>query len=198
MKTPHFGKVALVPKDAAASRARSATEIVQNAKETLREMGLEDYPKPDATPTPLGAVGDADSLTNSEIGVMYVQYISYAQYVGSKLAEMDVLYRIATTELKRLHAELSTQLVSRGVAKSEIPSAIRDSTAYQDAELEMLKAYAMKTMLQAVFSAYDKQAAALSRLMTLRELEFQGELRGTNMKNTRKRLSIKSDLRRSE
>lgn len=194
--TPDFSKVPIADQRAAETRRQTATEIVDQAREALAGLGLEEYPRPSSVPAPLAEIEEADSLTNSELGVLFAQYVAYAQYVGAKLAEVTVLYKISTGALKTLSAELSTQLASKGVPKGEIGAHVRASVAFQECEDELLKAYALKSLIEAVHRAYDKQASAISRIITLRELEINASLRGENIKNTHKRRVIQSDLRR--
>jgi hypothetical protein len=194
--TPNFSKVPIGQKGAADARRKTATEIVDQAREALTNLGLEEYPKPSSTPRPLAEIDEADSLTNTELGILYAQYIAYAQYVGAKLAEVTVMYKIATGALKTLSAELSTQLASKNVPKSEIGAQVRASVAFQEGEDEVLKFYALKAMIEAVHRAYDKQAAAISRIISLRELEFNSTIRGENLNKSSRRQAIRHDLRK--
>lgn len=201
MATPDFTKTPIVDEEEQEARYRSAADMIDETKARLLEMGLEEYPQPKSRPIPLAEIPNIDSLTNTELGVLFAQYTAYAQFVGARSAEMQAMHKIAVSGLKRLTAEMTAQLVAREVPKSEIPAQIRKSQAFIDGDTELLKIYAMKTMLEAVHRAYEKQAAALSRLISLRELEFQQTLRDGNIKKPRRRPggpSIQQDLRGNE
>lgn len=158
-------------------RHKSAFEIIDETKQKMAELGLEDYPQPSSRPTPLAEIAAIDSLTNAELGGLYVQYVAYSQFVGARLAEMVATYKIAINNMKHVTAELTASLYAKEVPKAEVPTRVKESVAYQEADAELVRIFAMKTLLEAHYKAYEKQASALSRLIALRELEFQQALR---------------------
>jgi len=97
--------------------------------------------------------------------------------VGARLAEMVATYKIAINNMKHVTAELTASLYAKEVPKAEVPTRVKESVAYQEADAELVRVFAMKTLLEAHYRAYEKQASALSRLISLRELEFQQTLR---------------------
>lgn len=180
-------------------KLRSAFDTIEDTKEKMREMGLEDYPKPQSAPRSLAEIPDIDSLTNSQLGALYVQYVAYAQFISSRLSETIAGYRIAANNLKQLQAKIASTLYAKEVPKAEVPARVREDPLYKEFDAELVKFFAMKTLLEAHHRAYDKQAAALSRMISLRELEFQQSLRQDNMKKPKaRRLPADTDLRRDD
>ncbi|OHD24329.1 MAG: hypothetical protein A2Y38_09170 [Spirochaetes bacterium GWB1_59_5] len=159
--------------------------IIDGVHAAMNALGLPEYPRPRSTPRPLDDAGVA-GLSNPDLGQLYVEYVAYAQYVNGQLAELEAGYRIAVANLKQLDAKLKSQLFAAGTAKAEIPALVKDNPVYLEFELEVLKLYAMKSIVDAHYRAYDKQAAGLSRVITLREMEFQQELRGAGIGGMRK------------
>jgi hypothetical protein len=193
-------RAAILPKGSD-ERYQSAFEIIEQVREQMRdELGLEEYPKPESQPRPLADIQNIESLPNAELGGLYAHYVAYAQFVGAKLAETEAAYRIATNVLKQIVAEIQSKLFAQEVPKSEISSRVREDGLYKKFDTELVKLYATKTILTAHHKAYDKQAAALSRIIALRELEFQQTFReggiSGNAKKARRRLDMPSDFRR--
>jgi hypothetical protein len=183
-----LSNAALIDKESA-QKHKSAFDLIAETKQKMEEMGLEDYPQPNSRPTPLAEIENIDGLTNSQLGGLYVEYVAYAQFVGARLAELVATYKIAVNNVKHITAELTASLYAKDVPKGEISTRVRESVAFQEADAELVKIFAMKTLLEAHHRAYDKQAAALSRLISLRELEFQQTIRqdnvGTRTKGTK-------------
>lgn len=180
---------------------QSAFEIIATVREQMQsELGLEDYPQPKAQPRPLADIPNIEDLPNKELGGLYAHYVAYAQFVGAKLAETEAAYRIATNVLKQIVAELQSKLFAKEVPKAEIPAMVKADGLYKRFDAELVKIYATKTILSAHHRAYDKQAAALSRIIALRELEFQQTIREGGIKSSggraRRRLGMPSDFRK--
>ena len=193
-------KAAILPPDSD-DRYQSAFEIIETVREQMKtELGLEDYPQPKAQPRPLADIENIEDLPNKELGGLYAHYVAYAQFVGAKLAETEAAYRIATNVLKQIVAEIQSRLFAKEVPRAEIPAMVKADGLYKKFDSELVKLYATKTILTAHHRAYDKQAAALSRIIALRELEFQQTLREGGIKNTsgriRRRIGTPSDFRK--
>ena len=165
-------------------RLRSAYEILDEVKQHVEGMGLPPYPKPTTAPQPLDTV-DLETLPNNQLGQLYAKYTAYAQYVGQQLAEAEAAYKLGVSALKMLEAKLKTRLFGEGKPKVEVPALVRDNEVFVEGELEVLKLYAMKAILDAHYTAYDKQAAALSRIVEIRKLEFEKEIRDAGIRKPR-------------
>lgn len=184
----------VVSKDKA-RRAQEAFEILGEVQEMVRKMGLPPYPKPEAAPTPLCEL-EMEALSNQEVAAQMVNYIAYAQYVSTKLAEAEAAYKISEVNLKQIAANLKVALFSDGVAKAEVSARIQDSSEYQKYEQEHLKLFATKSILSAYYKSYSRQAAALSRVVELRKLEFEQEHRANNVNSHKRPGGIPGRLRR--
>ena len=191
-------RAALIDKDSD-HRHKSAFDLIDETKRKMEELGLEDYPQPSSRPTPLAEIDNIDTLTNAQLGALYVQYVAYAQFVCARLAEIVATHKIAETRVKHVTAELTASLYAKEIPKTEVSTRVRESVAYQEADAELVKTYAMKTLLEAHHRAYDKQAAALSRVISLRELEFQQAMRQDSV-GSKKRATVwkaSADLRKA-
>lgn len=160
---------------------QSAFEILEEVRCEMREqLGLEEYPQPKSIPMALADV-DVETLPNDQLGGLYARYVAHAQFVGARLAETEAAYKIATNVLKQVIADVQARLFVKDVPKAEIPTMVRQDGMYRKFDAELVKLYATKTILAAHHRAYDKQASALSRIISLRELEFQQTLRETGI-----------------
>jgi hypothetical protein len=189
-------KTPIVPADTEAE-FQSAFDIIEETKADMEKLGLSEYPRPKSAPISLAEIGEIDRLTNPQLGALYVQYVAYAQYINTKLTDTIVGYKIAVNNLKHITAELTSRLHAKAIAKAEVTALVRRDPLYQRADAELVKFFAMKTLLEAHHKAYDKQASALSRMISLRELEFQQSLRqeGIAKPRTRQRLTSEANLR---
>jgi hypothetical protein len=195
MKKLDLSKTAITDRESE-EELRSAFDIIEETKEKMSEMGLEEYPRPRNAPKALAEIDDIDSLTNSQLGALYVQYVAYSQFISAKLSETIAGYRIAANNLKHLHANIASTLYAKEVPKAEVPARVKEDPLYKQYDAELVKFFAMKTLLEAHHRAYDKQAAALSRMISLRELEFQQSLRQDNIKKPKaRRIPPNADLR---
>ena len=178
-------------------KIKGAFEILDEVRQRAEELGLPKYPKPTTAPEPL-ADKDIEGMPNNTLGQLYVRYVAYAQYVSGQLAEAEVGYKIAVSALKMLDAKLRTKLFAQEVSKAEVASRVKENPLYLEGELEVLRLYATKEILKAHHRAYDKQAGSLSRIITLRELDFERELaaNGMDSRGRRRKPAVPRDFRR--
>lgn len=188
-------KGAPVASKAAQDRAQHAFDILAEIQEMVTKMGLPEYPKPKVAPTPLSDL-DISALSNQEVAAQMANYIAYAQYVGAKLAEAEAAYRISASNLKQIAASLKVSLFKDQIPKGEVDARIQTSPEFQKHEYEHLKLYATKSILAAYYKSYSKQAAALSRIVELRKLEFEQEHRTNNVGSYRREGGLPGKLRR--
>lgn len=189
-------KAPITDKDAEA-RHQSAFDMIEEVKAKMLDMGLGEYPKPKSAPIQLSEITHIDALTNAQLGALYVQYVAYSQFIGARLADAEAGYKIAVNRVKHISAELTSTLYAKKVPKAEVPVLIQEDPFFQQFDAELVRFFAMKTLLEAHYRAYEKQAAALSRLVSLRELEFQQSLRQEGIRKPKARLYPSShDLRK--
>lgn len=172
-----------------------ADTVLNDVNAQMKAMGLPDYPKPVGSPQTLSDI-DVESLSNPDLGTLYTQYTAFAQYVYGQWAQAEASYKLASTNMKRLEARIKSSLLAKGMAASKVPSAVKENGVWLEAEFETVRLYVIKTILEAHYKAYDKQASALSRIIALRELEFEKAMRENGITNRRKKHLRPQDFRR--
>jgi len=183
MSSLDLRKTTVIGKKAAAGVKR-AFDILEEVQQDARDMGLEDYPKPAGTPPPLSNL-DPENLQNRDLEVYYTAYVAYAQYIGPKVAAAEAAYKISTSNLARIAANLEAEMHKDEVPKAEIKARVKTHPHWEEQELEHLKLFATKTILEAHYKAYSNQAKALSRIIELRKLEFESQVRGDSIGRAR-------------
>lgn len=178
-------KSTVVLDDEDMQHVRSADEILHEVVSNAEAMGIVEIPKPSGIPEPLSDM-DVDGLSDRELGALLTSYVAYAQYLNTNLAKINATHKIAEANLKHVRAKLKVKLKAKNMGDKEAENAVQNHPVFLDMDLERLKLYAMKEILDAHFTAYDKQAAALSRNITLRGLTFEKSQREDNVGNIRK------------
>ena len=168
-------KAAVVPV-AAQERAKDAFSILAEVQDSVRRMGIPEYPRPEGSPPSLAEV-DTGSLSNRELETFYSKYVAYAQYLGPKLAEAETAHKISQSNLKHLEATIKADLTAKQVPKTEHATQVKENAVYLENEIEDLKLFATKTILAAYYKAYANQAKAISRIIELRKLEQEQAVR---------------------
>ncbi len=170
---------------------RSAFDLVEEIGTYMEEeLGIDQYPQPPSAPPDLseGLADKADTLTLDELGVLHAQYVAYAAFLESKLSQVKAAYKVSEINLKHVSADLSVKLYAQeGVPKKEVADRIKLDGIYRDFEVEYLKLYMMRELISARYNAYDTQAKAISRLITLKLDEREAARRDASMGTKRKR-----------
>jgi hypothetical protein len=165
---------------------KSAFDMLEEVEAYLEQkLGVHEYRQPKMKPPPdlgEGLAERADALTNQELGTLHAQYVAYAAFLNSRLARIRAAYKVADSNVDQITADLSTKLYSKHVPKGETAHRVKIDPLYRKFELEYLKLYMMQTILAARYEAYDSQAKAISRLITLRTEEL-----GTQRMNVQSR-----------
>lgn len=158
---------------------KSAFDIASYVDTYLSEsMGIQPYPQPSRVPQDLSEIDDLDGFSNDQLGLLHAKYTAYAAFINCKLASIIGAYKVSDVNLKQITARLSTQLYAKeGLAKSEVPARVKSHPTYIEFEMEHTKLYMMKQLVEARYASYDKQAKAISRIISVREMEFQQQVR---------------------
>jgi hypothetical protein len=167
-------------------QVKSATQILEEVKEHVEELGLPEYPRPRTQPEPIDHY-DIEAMLNPQLGQLFARYTAFAQFVFGQLAQAESGYKLAVSALKLREAKMKAKLYAQNVPNAQVSAHVKDDPLFIEAELEVLKLFATKTILEAHYKAYDKQAAALSRIIALRELEFEKEARENGIMTRRGR-----------
>lgn len=177
-------KAAVVRKETQEQIKQGAFDILQEVRERVRGLGVAEVPQPTDVPQSLGDI-DVGKIPNRDIESYYTRYLAYASYLLPRVAELVSAYKISTANLKRVAADIKMQLKDE-VAKADLGAMVLGHPVYMEQELDHLKLYAMKTILESYYKAYSKQAQALSRIIELRKLEQEQDQRGHRIGTTRR------------
>ncbi len=166
-------------------RLKRGLEILADIQEQVYLMGIPEYPKPKHTPEAIADV-DLSAMSNRELEQLLSQYTAWTAYIGTKLAEAEVAVKAADAAMKAVVASLKASLLKDGTPKAEIDAKVRTSPQFIEYDLEYLKLYAMREILDAHNRAYSKSAQAVSRNIELRKLEYEQEQRQNNVSGFKK------------
>lgn len=161
-------------------RTKKALDILAEIQGQMAAMGLQPYPQPKKMPEPL----DADllaGLSNRELETQLAAYTGYAAFLQTKLVEAQIAYKASSINLGAVKASLKASLFKDKVPKSEVDAKVNTAPEFIEHELEHLKLFAIKEILEAHYNAYSKQAATVSRVIELRKLEYEQETRSHNV-----------------
>lgn len=169
--TLNLSKVPIVKKGIKTTRAEQEG-VLKDVYDELERMGVTmSSDGPPAQPPDLTKYEDFDAITTAQLGAMHLSYAGYIAYLSTKLAEVRVAEDASKRTLDKLVSESTLDLVAKGMPKGETMHAIRGSEAFRIAELTYFKYSAMHKLLQAKVDGYEAQAAAVSRLITIRTSE---------------------------
>lgn len=177
------------------AQLKDADELIAEVKAKAEELGVSKYPKPRTAPPNLTEL-DVAELPNNQLGQIYTQYTAHAQYIYGELAHISVAHKYAVASMKQLEAKLKAKMYASSVPKAEVPALMREDGLHIAYELEVLRLFAMKELLEAHYRAYSKQAEALSRIIALRELEFGMQTRDAGIQNRKVPQRPNRDFRR--
>jgi hypothetical protein len=170
---------------------RKAFDIIEEVEAYLEaEMGVAPAAKPKGEqPEDLGdgLAERADSLTNSELAILHAQYVAWAGYLNGRLAVIKAGHKLAEMNLANIRADLEREFFKTDIPKVEVPTLVKSDGLYREFQIEDLKLYMMKQILDARVRAYDKSAEAISRLITLRTDEVQAQRRNPQNRGRRQR-----------
>lgn len=163
--------------------AFSKPESVEEIYSELAAMGvpLETSPEQQAQPPDLTKYSDLDTITTQQLGALHIQYAGYVAFLSTKLAEIRVLEDASKRDLDALVSAQSVDLISKGVPKQELMHRIRGTPDFQNKELRYFKYSAMHKLLQARVTGYEAQAAAVSRMITIRTTDQETGLRDSRL-----------------
>jgi hypothetical protein len=166
----------------------SAEDILAYAEGICaNKFGVGAYSKPKNRPRDLSEIDKVDTLSNEDLGILHAQYTAWASFYNTQLAQIRAAREIADNRVKVIGAKKSIELFGRSkLAKTEVPLHVTADAYYQAAVVESLKLQAMRLILEAEYNVFDKQAAAISRLITLRIEDSAIHSRGNAVESRRK------------
>lgn len=179
-----FNKAAILSPEEQGS-FKSAQEIISEVEAQAEEMGLKRYPRPTGEAENLTEI-DITTMTNNALGQLFMQYTAFAQYIYGEHVRVVAAYKVGVSSLKLVEANLKSKFYAKDVAKAEVPALVREDPIRIECELEVLKLFAMREILEAHYKAYQRSADALSRIIELRKLDFDQSMREAGIQNHRK------------
>lgn len=168
---------------------KGAFDILEEVQTYAQErLGIQPYPMPSTVPRDLAEYDEPDKFTNDDLALLHAQYTAYASFIGTKLAEITAAQKLSSRNLKNVVTDLTTRLYAENTPKTEIAARVKMSPIYREFELEDMKLTMMRIILDARYQSYDKQAKAISRLVTIRQMELEKQLHDAGITNrSRKR-----------
>ena len=178
--TPDFSRVGLIDDNLIDDARQRLDGLMATVEEEMEMRGIPQPPRPTTHPQSL-ADTDITTLTNSEVASLYTQYVAYSTYIGDELARIEGIEESAKKMLKDTLAELKDAQFARGVKGAEATAAAMKDPVYQALDQEHMKFFFMKAILKRRYTGYVAQAAALSRTIELRKLDFEQTRRDGNV-----------------
>jgi len=193
LKTKGAGVINEAQTNANTEALYGLTESIQ--EKLVHEFGIEEYPRPSGAPEPLSEV-DVGAMANIALGNLYSQYVAYSVYLNNKLTDIRCLSKTAKIVLKNVSADIKLQLLSEGVPKDQVSAQVRAHPKFNELEIESLKFEIMSEKVETYAKGYRDQAAALSRNIELRKLEFEQQLREGHVQKTKGMATATGDASR--
>lgn len=179
-ETPDFSRIGAIP-DSNVARSKQYIEDLHAAvRQELDARGIPEPVKPSSHPRSL-ADTDIASLTNSEVASLYSQYVAYAAYIGDELAQIEGLEELAKKILRETLGSIKDSLYASGIKGAAATAAATKDALYQELDMEHAKLFFMKAIMKRRYRGYVSMAAALSRTVELRKLDFEQSRRDGNL-----------------
>jgi hypothetical protein len=152
------------------------------------KYGLVPLPAPKTAPTPITDV-DVNALTNDELTALYVSHVGYASYIAAVTATAETGLAEATNARDYFVAKERIRYAEEGVADDEILPTIKSTAEYLELNQTVVSRKTEWTMLKAYYKNYRSQAAALSRVASIRSIDID-QARNLNHRRRPNRTSL--------
>lgn len=149
------------------------SEGVREVEARISSMGLPGLRVPKHEPTSLADL-DVEKLPNDALGKHYAEHIAYAVYIKGKVAQAKVVLAEAKSTLAMVTARLKREAREAEVPESRIMDGVHEHDDYLAASSGVDVAAAVHDMLEVYMSSHRTQAAALSRIISLRGIDLDG------------------------
>jgi hypothetical protein len=178
--TPDFSRVGLVDESEIFHAQEQVDQLLHGVEAELVRRGIPHPPRPEGHPAPLADL-DITLKTNGELASLYTQYVAYGAYIGDELAKIEGLEAHAKKMLKETLANLKDAQFVKGVKGPEATARALKDPIYNSLDMAHLRLFFMKAILTRRYQGYTAQAAALSRTIELRKLDFEQSRRDGNL-----------------
>lgn len=177
---PDFSRVGIIDEDDIGEARGRIDALMRSVQAELDARGIPEPPRPKAHPASLADV-DITLLTGNQLANLYTQYVAYAAYIGDEVAKIEGLEESAKKMLRETLAELKDAQFAKGLKGAEATAAATKDVLYKDLDMEHMKLFFMKAIMKRRYKGYITQAAALSRTIELRKLDFEQTRRDGNI-----------------
>lgn len=143
------------------------------AENTLAKFGLSALQAPKNTPPSITDV-DVTSLTNDELTKLYVMHVGFAAYIATLVTQAETSFTEAVAARDYFMAKRKIELREEDpdVSEDEFTKIIKSQIEYLDLSAEVTKRKNERTLLKGFYSNYKSQAAALSRVASIRSTDL--------------------------
>lgn len=146
------------------------SEITDSGDATLARLGLAPLPTP-KVPRPISDL-NIDTLPNDQLAALYAEHVSYAQFVGVKIAQHKAYAVGLRGTLDRHVAELKIGFKKEKIPDSQVASLVKIDPELVELEDVIAQTKAVTILLEAYLNNYKAQYAALSRIVTIRQIDI--------------------------
>jgi len=175
-----LGRTAVIDEGKVRHAKEKIDSLLRDVETDLARRGIPEPPRPKNHPAELADM-DTALLTNADLGSLYTQYVAYASYIGDELAKIEGMEESAKRLLRDTFAELKDAAFARNMKGPEATSAAVSDELYRALSMEHLRLYFMKAIMKRRYRGYVSKAAALSRTIELRKLDFEQVRRDGNI-----------------
>jgi hypothetical protein len=176
----NLGRTPIIDEGKVRHAKEKIDNILRDVEADLLRRGIPEPPRPKNHPAELADM-DTALLTNADLGSLYTQYVAYASYIGDELAKIEGMEESAKKLLRDTLAELKEAAFVRGLKGPEATSAAISDELYRALDLEHMRLFFMKAIMKRRYRGYVSKAAALSRTIELRKLDFEQVRRDGNI-----------------
>lgn len=177
---PDFSRMGTISQRKVEEAKERVNEMLAAVTEELERRGIPEPPRPNSHPKSL-ADTDITAMTNAEVANLYSQYVAYSSYIGDELAKIEGLEEMAKKLLRDTLAELKDAQFTKGVKGAEATAAATKDGLYRALDMEHMKLFFMKAIMKRRYKGYISNAAALSRTIELRKLDYESIRRDGNV-----------------
>lgn len=158
----------------------SGEEVVEDVRARMHASGIPEMSPPRGEPPVSLTDVDTASMSLRDLENLFIKYTGYAQFISTIAAERVAALNAEQTRLKSAKARIAKMLMEEGVTKADIAAARDAHPDVEDISISILRTRTERDMVEAARKAFSGQAAALSRIVEIRKLEYeQGSRQGT-------------------
>ncbi len=185
MPTLNLKKKAIASPAAIEASDTHLNQIIEEVEQTLVRMNIPAIARPDIElPEDINQrLNNPDMVPMTELARLHFLYTSYAGYANYERAKMNMMKLSAKRRLEKLKLELTLDLQSKSIPKTDIPNLVKDNPLYAEQEHAYDRTNYLTNILETVYKDYDDIAASISRIVTIRTTEMNSVGRDNGIYN---------------